>query len=573
MLNSTDAIRSLERALGSALGALRLESVSFGSPEIVEKAALETEMTFQGFAKAKPSKEDAYRAALTFLQGLALDDTQCHMVSSALCEPISERQGARVLGDDRFQSLLNQYEEDAKKGALWRLTWYGLLTSYFAFDPSHASSEENAGWVRLRETLQKTWPHIDAESGNAAVPVWVKVMRQETEVLSAAAADKYAADYLDGHDETVCQLAEDLSIPQGSWFWQSLVLGAARTCCKFASDAQFKSRLPRLIELMKAYPVFRDDALELILTRYYQCSTTEVHPELRDYVVHKDVWRNPKLRYTNVATGWSRVSDDVWRMALGWVNERNLKEFFQLLAGRSGSDEGRLDFWSRYLEQISWTRLIFGAETMSLARRNSAIRELIAQEDGAYAELTGTNKEVDAFMMQIGEYLIVEFSKTGNACNVYPAQGLQFDRYARTYAGDTGDLKYGYYGGGALHIKHMRGWQERAEYQLKSLGIYPDDSASHRRPAVRRVRPDEKDTTSSKTANFTELPPGASFTMEQLQNIVDKFPGAYIKDMRNANGGRLWVEDPQQRRTLANTMKAWGFRWANSRSAWYYPFS
>lgn len=571
MLNSVDAIRSLKRALDAALTSLRLDSVSFGRPEVVEKVSLETEAIFQGFAKAKPSKEDAYRAALAFLRGEPLDENQNHLIAGALCEPISERHGARVLADGRFPSLLSQYEADAKAGALWRLTWYGLLTSYFAFDLSHANSEGKAGWTRLQETLQCTWPYIDAESGHAAVPVWVKVMRQETEVLSPAAADKYAAAYLDGHDETVKQLAEDLGIPQASWFWQTLVLGAVRTCCRLGSDTQFKSRIPRLIELISAYPVFRDDAIELILTRYQLCNSTEVHPELRDYVVQRDVWRNPKLRHTNVASGWNRVSDDVWRMALGWVNEKNLKLFFELLAGRSGSDEGRLEFWSRYLDQISWTKLVFGAESMQLARRHTGIQELMLQEEGTYAELTGTNKGVDAFMMQIGEYVIVEFSQTNNRCFIYPEKELPFKRYANTYAGDTTDLKKGYEGNFVAQITHRKGWETNAELKLRSLGIEPDESNSRRRSAIRRVRNSEGNADRNSISDLQKAPPGARFTMETLRNVVAKFPGAFVNDMRSANGGRLWVEDPQQRRTLANTMKSWGFRWADSRSAWYFP--
>jgi len=126
-----------------------------------------------------------------------------------------------------------------------------------------------------------------------------------------------------------------------------------------------------------------------LLTRYHGCKERPIHAELRDYVVRKDIWRNPKLKAAGLATTWNRVSDDVWRMVLSWVNESNLRDFFGILASRNHAEEGRLEFWTKYLNQISWTRLIFGPETMRLARRNREISELIAREEGAYAQLLG----------------------------------------------------------------------------------------------------------------------------------------------------------------------------------------
>jgi hypothetical protein len=58
--------------------------------------------------------------------------------------------------------------------------------------------------------------------------------------------------------------------------------------------------------------------------------------------------------------------------------------------------------------------------------------------------------------------------------------------------------------------------------------------------------------------------------MAALEAHVDQYIGAYVDDRRQAAGGRLWVEDPRQDIALGRQLKAWGFKWANSRSAWYY---
>ncbi|HRB15129.1 MAG TPA: EH signature domain-containing protein [Nitrospira sp.] len=576
MLSGNDAVRSLEQALDSALASLHIPMVEFGRPAEIEKASKQAQIVFQGIATARPSRQDASAAVFSFMRGESLTDHQYDLAASALCEPFRELNNTCVVGDSRFDSLLNHYEFQAKSRNLWRLTWYGLLSSYFTFDMGKASDSEREGWIKLRNMLRRTWPDIDTDGAVAIVPDWIKVMRSESQLLTAAAVDKYSVSYLNGETESINRLAEDLGIPQTSWFWHSLVLGAVRKCCDFTCDTDFKARIPRLLELISTRPVFRDEALEILLERYHRSSSREPHPQLRDFVVHKNVWRNPKLKAAGMATAWNRVSEPVWRMVLGWVNEANLKLFFELLAGRSGSDEGRLEFWGRYLHQITWTRLVFGSETMELAHSNQEIRSLLAQEEGTYATLT-LNKDVDAFMMQIGDYLAVEFSKKPNACYVYSTRQLRFDSNARRYAGSTGDLKYGFYDGAQLQIIHVLGWEQKAEDKLKSLGIYPDKHSIGGvglvggKLADRIGQPATSNNRHSIGAIQTDdAPKRAKFSIDNLRKLVSNYSEAHIKDYRT-NGGRLWVEDSQQHASLCTALKRWDFRWSKSRNAWYYP--
>lgn len=571
MLSDADAIQSLKHALENALASLNLQSMSFGQPHLVDKAARDAEATFQGFTKAEPNREEARIAALRFLRGDNLDDQQYDQIASVLCEPIKERGGAQVIGSSSLQSLLVQYEKDALSGNLWRRVWHRLLGSYFSFSLNTASDAEKSGWNDLRNMLKRTWPHINLANQGPVVPAWIKIMRTESEILSHDSAGKYAEDYLEGRDEKVRQLADDLGIQQSSWFWQFLVISAVKTCCSYKDD-QFKTRIPRLIELIKSRPVFRDDALEHILIRYYKCDSKQEDPLLRDYVIDKDVWRNPKLKAAGLATAWNRVPEPVWQMVLHWVNEKNLKLFFELLAGRAGSEKGRLKFWSRYMNQISWTRLMFGQETLALARSNPSIRNLIQSEYGASATLTNNNAG-DAFMMQIGRYVIVEFSQTANACNAYDERKLKFDRYSSSYSGGTDDLKYGFNGDNEIRITHSQGWQQRAERDLKRIGIYPDEPSPAARPvssprfteAVEAIP-----TYTSSSPSFLEAPVSANFTIKQLQNIISLAAGAQIKDLRSQNGGRLWVEDAGIE-PLAKRLQTWGFQWSQKYKSWYYP--
>lgn len=573
---TSPALDSLARQLAGVLASFNLPATMFGHPEVVRKAADAAAEVFQGYAKARPSKADAYAAALAFLRGQSLDERQRDLVAGTLSERIREQGNACALGHRDFSKLLDMYGCEAEAGELWRLTWFGLLGSYLSFNPVKASDAEKAGWTALRSFLLRTWPVIDRQSGTKVVPDWVSVLRSDPDLVGDKAAQRYALDYLRGDETMVKKLSEDLAIPESSWFWHALVLSAVRRCAE-QNDDRFKESLPRLLMLIGARPVYRDEALELLLMRYHRCSDTSVHAHLRDYVCRKDVWRNPKLRAAGLATAWNRVGDDVWRMVLQWVNKANLRDFFEVLAARRQADEGRLEFWSQYMEQISWTRLIFSSQTRTLAWHNEGIRNLIAREEDAYATMSA-NADVDAFMMQLGDHLVVEFSKVPNAAYIYKADELPFEPYSREYTGTTGDLKHGYRHRCAARLMHMHGWQATARYELQKLGIYPDQPVA---TTVRRAMPAGEDTQTQSQEPSTrqrtsqsgagDVPTSAAFDMDSLERLVAEFSRARIVDKRNGKGGRLWVEDPMQHTRLERSLKQWGFRWAEATSAYYLP--
>lgn len=568
---AASALHRLTHELTASLAAMGLHAGEFGKPELVEKPAREAEQLFQGYAKAKPSKEDAYAAARTFFRGQELDAWQRDLVATAVAEPIREQSGAMALAHKHFPALLDSYEAEAKRGDLWRLTWHGLLFSYFNFDLEKGRDDASrTGWEALRTFLERTWPLVDRQAGKELVPDWVDVLRQDAAVLTAKPVEKYARAYLRGDTESTDRLAADLGIPPSSWFWHALVLGAVRRAAAEV-DADFRKLVPQLIGLVQGKPGFRDEAIEVILNRYHACKGAPPDERLRDFVCQPTVWKNPKLKAAGIATAWNRVSDPVWQMVLGWVNERNLKDFFDILAARNNADEGRLAFWSKYLKQITWTRLVFGADTMALKRTNAGVRELIAREEGAYAQLT-SKPEVDAFMMKVGSYVIIEFSKKPNACYVYQADQLPFERYSRHYDGGTTDLAAGFREGCALRIVHREGWGWRAEEDLRQLGIVPDVAAPRRVPPA-GVAGNTTATTRTERSTLPEPEaPSAGPDLAKLNSVLARFRGASIDDRRkSANGGRLWVEDPLQRVQLGSELKALGFKWANSRQAWYFP--
>ena len=614
MINQT-----LLNRLKASIEGMGLNRVQFGFPEMIIKEVQKAETLFKDFSKAKPSSQDAYEAALSLLRGDKLNDWAMDLVAAAVCIPIKEQRGRTVLESEYCDDLLRKYENDAYKGDLWRLTWYSLLNSYLTYDLARTTTEAGmAGFTKLRRLLSRTWPSIDKESGQLAVPDWVRILRDEIQLLSDSPVEKYAREYLAGNTDHIKALAENLGIPANSWFWQELVLGAVKHATQ-GNDEQFRSQILMLIELVKSAPVYRDKGIAEILNRYYKCSSRSVHPELRDFVIHTSVWKNPKLKVAGIATAWNQVPEAVWRMVMGWVNERNLRDFFDILAARRHADHGRLKFWSRYMNQISWTRLVFGSETIWQKNHNAGIRALLESEEGTYATLQGaTDKELDAFLMQIGEYIFVEFSKTGNGAYAYRASDLAFNLYADSYAGSTSDLKCGYYrnGRGVAKIIHTPGWEERTAFELGKLGIRPDRASARQEPGRSKLSSEQTaalgkigDLTqgsaqiaseslpanmysnprlavSSKEEQADEytIPHAAtsfrwptqtshtrtSLSVDQVNKIISKYQGAQVTEKGNGLTRRIWVTNPRGWAALENELKKMGFKWAASRLGWYW---
>ncbi len=556
-----DAQKALAQNFAAAIVDMGLGSLPLGLPHLVEKKARDAEQTFQHVAKAAPRKEEAYAAALAFMGREPLDARQRDSVASMLAVPIREHGNVTVLSAEDFPSLLAIYDQEVANGELWRLTWHGLLTSYFSYDISRDKDDAaKSGWSQLRDFLRRTWPYIDRQSDGKIVPTWVKVLRTEQKVLSEQPADSYAHDFLHGQNEAISKLSEDLAIPEGSWFWHALVLAAVRQATSYEGD-QFQKLLPKLLELIKERPAFRDEAIKLILNWYYKHAPKGEHKQLRDYVVDSTVWKNPKLRIAGIATSWTQVSDEVWRMALSWVNEANLKDFFVILAARNQADEGRLAFWSRYIKQITWTRLVFSDDTMALKHRDLGVRELIAREEGAYAQMR-KKSGVDAFMMQIDNYLIVEFAKKPNACYVYVADELPFEPHDRYYNGGADDLAVGLNGKFATRIVHTPGWESRAADALSRLGILPDSRSGSFNRAVREAEYSAVQSRSSKQQGID---------LDALHRVVAGFKDAYVRDGRANGRGRLWVNDPRKSPILEKKLEELGFEWSSRYKGWFYP--
>ena len=99
---ASEALGQLSRELTLALGSMGLSSGTFGNPQFVEQSTKEAERIFQGYATAKPSKEDAYDAAREFVRGRPLDAGSEIWLPRHLLTPSVSREELRPLAISAF---------------------------------------------------------------------------------------------------------------------------------------------------------------------------------------------------------------------------------------------------------------------------------------------------------------------------------------------------------------------------------------------------------------------------------------------------------------------------------------
>lgn len=379
------------------------------------------------------------------------------------------------------QHIFHYYHEKVIKKDLWRLTWYWLFLSYFSIEIEKIDEQapkENKN--QLRDFLYKTYAHFTENQD--FLPEWAKILNEHKNILSETPCDRYAEAHLNNNLDEINIIEEKFNISKKSWFWHQLTLSIVRYATHIKNDSIFKTQIPRLIEFLEKHHGYRDEAIKLILERYYQCTDKGVNAVLRDYIIRPDIWKNPKLRNTGIASKWHYVSDNIWRMIFSWVTREHLRMFFEIIAGRHGARKDRFNFWMQYIDQITFTKLVFGLTTEMQRRNNIEIKKLFDEEDGVYARLKSSNRELDAFIMQIGKYTFVEFSMNGNAAFIYETSNLHFNMNTRRLSDDDRTLKLRLdenfklkvYRSPDNRIIHNGDWQFHTKNRLMQLGIYPD---------------------------------------------------------------------------------------------------
>lgn len=94
-----------------------------------------------------------------------------------------------------------------------------------------------------------------------------------------------------------------------------------------------------------------------------------------------------------------------------WITRQFINVFFNVCI----NDDRRKRFWLKYVSNIASFKVYGSSHTKKILMRDERITEVI---DARFETVNG-NRDVAAFILYIGDYMIIEFSSDGYACCAY----------------------------------------------------------------------------------------------------------------------------------------------------------
>lgn len=436
----------------------------------LQRAGAELARRFDQVEKAlAPPREKRLLALNKFKREQPLNSSEWRLVFAGLAD--DDEATLPVLEDDQlFGRVHREVSERIEQEKLSRRDWLALCFSYFAYDGD--TPADNGNWRTLRNDIDRGFDAVKRRIGREKE--WMRIVQQHRELFGEQAGVQLAEEIFAGRANDLSALQTIAQVPDSSWLWQR-IFAVLLSRIFHLDDDTFLQRLSELVELGQLNTRYMNQVLSACLTRYYRSRFREQSSSLLKQAALEH-WGSPQLRSDQ--NRWlNHVEQPVCAMVMAWFAKEDLEHFFTLLKGEAEVDQSRLFYWLRFANQMSYTRIVMGSDAWSYQSRDFI--EFRAKNKGRLSRLTGGPSHNNAVVMQIGNYLFVEFSGSGNACYVYRADDAPFDPNKDVLALAT-ELKQ--QGRVLKRMAHMpaprrpnlvEGWLEKFDTELRTLGIAP----------------------------------------------------------------------------------------------------
>lgn len=477
-------------------------------------------------------------AALRQLKALTRYDWQ--LIFAGLSDKDPDAAFPILLEDDTLYSRVEQeIQQRIDRKNLKRREWKFLCSSYFGYHSK--KPDENNNWRSLRDLLRIGYGVVKSQARKEKS--WMKIIDHYGDLFTPEAGSLLADKMISGKFVDFSALENVVQVPDNSWLWYRAFVVLLSKVLELDDEA-FKLQLPHLLELARQRERYKNIILRACLTQYYRSSYRSTpHPQLKQIAL--DSWGSPQLR--SKQNLWlnhlkdPNTSEKICGMVRSWLAKEDLTHFFQLLKGNGDVDQARLFYWLRFANQMGFTRIVMGQDA-----RNDMHSDFVAfrqKNKGRLSHLLGGASADNAVIMQVGDYLFVEFSRTGNALYVYKSSETPFDpEKNELHLNDElkcGGLKFRHAPTAVGYSdKHLTGWMVTYEDMLRQRGIkyIPTDMQASSHPA--------------QNFKYSSAPTQKNSKTEREQDIQQFLRGlkASISDKRALGGAlhvRLSERDPK----------------------------
>ena len=470
----TPALNSLSQRIASRLSSgQRDDHYLHNDFHTLASAALDMEKRFDKADKIPLPPQEMRLAALRRLRlAQELTEREWRMVFYGLADndPSYPDQPILLEDDAFFPEVNNAIKKRLETKTLKRRDWAALCSNYFAYQ--NPSPETNPHWCILRSHIAQGY--LVVKTTIRREKSWMKTIEFYHDIFTPQAGGVISRQLLAGENNSLSSLEKIAQIPDSSWLWKrifTVLLAQLDTL----DDPQFLDKISWLLGLAAQWVRFRDDIITAILTRYYHSIyRDQAHSALKQAAL--EYWDNPQLK-SQQNKWYQYVSEPVAAMVRGWLAKQDLMHFFELLRGKGDVDHARLFYWLRFANQMGFTRIVMGTDAWQ--DRGSDFVKFREENRGRLSHLRGGRSFDNAMIMQINDYIFVEFSGTGNAMYYYRVNQAPFNPESQLL-----DIK--------IHLKdrslcsrplkHMptaegynkvriTGWMLKYDDELRKLGI------------------------------------------------------------------------------------------------------
>lgn len=463
-LNTLDVLRN---RLRSELDVHHVvHAIEWGNPRVMTEVLKRLRRDLGGEGNDKPDTDQLQAALLRFAKSRQVTSfTELKYVCYGSTVPVGQDPW-RVIDQrplfDALLELVNQYNQQPKQ---FRRCYQGLLCGYFGFERNlEEPGDADKRWVALRNYLvDQLDPLRLASSKRGTVPEWLTILSEHRNLLTTDPCSRYADSLVRDDQTELRKVCAGLGISSNSWVWEEALMAYVKRVCQ-SDDAGFKKRMQSVLDLVNGKtsltlpPTLAIKATALVVARYARCADHPEQPALRDTCV--DWIGNPWLK----RTAWdAAVNYEPARLMVNsWLKQRLIKDFFGLLAADGAADLRRLEYWLRWEPQILDMWFVLGTDAQ--ANRTTEFLDLRKRMSGRDRMLVDSNHLNNAFVMRVGQLLVIEFGVTGNACYVFATSDFQtsLDRPVL----NLHQLKQKAY---ATRLSHMASWESKFDYELKKM--------------------------------------------------------------------------------------------------------
>jgi len=350
-----------------------------------------------------------------------------------------------------------------------------------------------------------------------------------------------------------------LGVQSDSWVWEEAIISQVEAACSL-HDLEFKSHLKPLLKSIAdnlVSQLLTVRCVSLLLVRYVKCSNKEEHSELRDSAVRiiGNPWLNRPAWDANVK------NDDARKMVDAWLKQKLIFDFFSLLSEDGAVDQRRLKYWLRYHTVINDMWFALGPHARN--NSNTDFKEFRDRARGRLLDLEFAGMSVNnAFILCLGELIVVEFGCKGNACYIYQCNNFPVELGARRWVHGYNDLRSKRFGEQFVHRDGSQKWEEKLDNILSPLLAWRPSET----PSDSNRNPISNQHTNSGTIRrkaATQLPlfdEHEFYKFTALNNLT-------VRDSR-IKGGALWVITHMTDQNINKMLKDFGFNYKYGRGWW-----